>query len=644
MGRLEKSIINEIKSLGLDLAYSAKKKDYKHIITGGELYYSLYGEELQYKRNVPKWINRDRVLLASDNAELLYSTLYISGFDISLDTLQSIAEHKRIGSALSNQYDDFGVDAEGFGRHSFGVGVGIALGERIYETIISRLKPKSKLINFNTYIICNLKDLMNGSAEEAISFAGVQELNKLIILCEVNENTNTLKEKYLMNEDLENKYESLGYNVFYAKNTVDNICETIESAKKSKKPSMIFINTVSNGDYVGTFNSDIMRKLKNDLNHTTEEYNVDEKTRDLYHKIVDDRINKYYQKWLLEYEACRNLNSTRLNSVLDLLEHGEYNIDFDESIFQINEEYNEDLMISNEKIINVIGSKNPLFFGLSLNNGENNKTLLVKSTNNNPHDALGQNINLGYRNSILGDILNGLSLMNLKAFGSISANNLLDSLASIKLSGLNNIPSTYVLADDSVLASSNSNRYPIEELNDLQNMTNLILIRPADINEVIGAWDFVLKNSWPAVISVSGQKVKKYRNTNAKYVKYGAYMIRKERMRLDGIIIASGCDVELAMETADDLYTEGIDLRVVSMPSMELFLHQNPRYEEQLLPKTIKTFVITSSSPLVWNRFVDKSNNIFGINTQINGGIRTEVIKELGLDKETIKRKIRENI
>ena len=122
-----------------------------------------------------------------------------------------------------------------------------------------------------------------------------------------------------------------------------------------------------------------------------------------------------------------------------------------------------------------------------------------------------------------------------------------------------------------------------------------------------------MKNNCPTALVISKEKRKRNKNTNAKYVKYGAYMVRKEKYHLDGIIIATGTELQMALNIAKELYTKGLDIRVVSMPSMELFLKQNPKYEEQLLPKEVPTFAIEAGSGIIWNRFVTNPDYIFGV-------------------------------
>lgn len=632
MSRLDKNAINNIKNLALDFAYSVKRERIDSIISASEIFYALYAEELNFKRNVPKWINRDRFILASDNTELLYSTLFMSGFNIAPEELKTFGELNSNLPRVLNKDTEYGVDVSFSNAHNVGVGVGIALGERLFETIINRIKPKSKLINFNTYIMCDVPTLNTGRAMEALLYAAEQKLNKLIVICE---------NKGYNKEELVSRFEAINYNVINTKGDFERVCDAIDSCKKSKLPSIIFVEVLKEDKLL---THDTYIELKNDMKCSLEPFNYDEATRSSLVNNIDDRLNKNYQKWLVEYENARNLNNARLNEVLDLLEKDILNIDFDDSMFKINENYFEELSLSNEKMINIIASKSNYFLGIGFNTSKDDKTYITKASLNNKDDHLGQNINLDSSISIAGDIANGLALLNLRPFVGIRARDVLDSIASMKMTAAMNIPVIYVVSQDSGLIKNDGELSPVMELNILRETPNLIVIRPADINEVIGSWDFAIDNNWPVVITCNDKKVVKYRNTNAKYVKYGAYMIRKERLHLDGILIASGSDVAMAMDVAEELFNDGIDMRVVSMPSIELFLKQNPRYEEQLLPKECKTFVLDSSEMLMWNRFASNSNCIFALHNYLKSGNTEDAVKELGLDKDSIVRKIKENL
>ena len=291
--------------------------------------------------------------------------------------------------------------------------------------------------------------------------------------------------------------------------------------------------------------------------------------------------------------------------------------------------------------MNFISPKSPFFLGGSADLSSSCITNLDKSSIQSDEIRTGKIIYFGVREHPMGAILNGMALSNFKVFGStfLAFSDYLKP--AIRMSALMNLPVTYIFTHDSVYVGQDGPTHePVEQLSMLRTIPNFITFRPADINEIMGSWEYILKNNCATALVISKEKRSKNKNTNAKFVKYGAYMIRKEKYRLDGIIIATGSEVEMAMEIAKELFTMGIDIRVVSMPSMELFLKQNSKYEEQLLPKEIPTFVIEAGSSLIWNRFASKPEYIFGVNKFGMSGKTDELIKYLKIDKNTILEKI----
>jgi transketolase len=658
MSKLEKKIINETKILGLDMINQAQSGHPGIVLSASEIIYSLYAEELNYKRSLPYWFNRDRFVLSSGHGSaLLYASLYMAGFPITINDLQNFRSLNSITPGHPEYDLTPGVDSStGPLGQGIGIAVGLALSERYFEKLITELKPKSKIIDYYTYCLCGDGDLMEGISYESLSFAATQKLNKLIILYDHNRVSLDSKTDLTFDEDVESRFDALGFTVLHVKdsNSVDKICEAIEKAKKSKMPSIIIVDTIlgkglpnegSNLLHGKPLAKEELNNYKTKLDHTLEPFTVDQETRETYIKNIDDRCNEKYVKWVKEFESIRSSGSEKLNRILDLLEKDNLNLQFDDSNFKINDTYFEDLRLSNNKIMNFISNKTPLFLGGSADVSSSCKTNLKDGGIMSDDNPLGKNIFFGVRENAMGAILNGMALTNLRVFSScyLSFSDYLKP--SLRMSSLMDLPITYIFTHDSLSSSKDGPTHePIEELSMLITTPNLTVLRPCDINEVIGSWEYIMKNRCPIALVIGNEGMPKYHNTNAKYVKYGAYMIKKEKYHLDGIIVSSGTDISLAMETADDLFEEGIDLRVVSMPSVNLFLKQNPKYEEQLLDKSVKTFVITSNNSLIWNRFATNPNCIFGVDKFGKSGDLTELKNELGLNKETIKRKIKENL
>lgn len=658
MSKIETNIINETKILALDMINEAQSGHPGIVLGAGEILYSLYAEELNYKRSIPEWFNRDRFIMSSGHGSaLLYATLYMAGFPISLDDLK---HYRKLNSNTPGhpEYDITpGIDAS-TGPLGAGVGmsVGIALGERYYESLIKKIKPKSNLVDFYTYCFCGDGDLMEGISYEALSFAGTQQLNKLILIYDHNQVSLDSKTDITFTEDIEARFEAINFNVIHVKKSysVDKICEAIEKAKRSKKPSIIIVDTILGRDLPNEgsnilhgkpLSKDELILIKNKYKHTLEPFSVKTEDRNTYHQNIDERCNEVYSKWLKEYQEVRSSNNDELIKILDILEKDYLEINFDDTNFKINDTYFEDLRVSNNKIMNFIGPKSLFYLGGSSDLSSSCKTNLDKLGIMSNDNHLGKNIYFGVREMAMGSILNGLALTNLRVFGStyLAFSDYLKP--DIRMSAMMDLPVTYIFTHDSIsVGEDGPTHQPIEELANLRLIPNLMVIRPCDINEIIGSWEYILKNHHPVALIIGKNSMPKYRNTNAKYVKYGAYMIRKEKYHLDGIIISSGSDIALSMEISESLFTEGLDFRVVSMPSMNLFLKQNPKYEEQLLPKDVKTFVIESGSTLIWNRFASNQNCIFGIDKFGKSGNAKELCNEYGLNKETIIRKIKENL
>lgn len=653
MSKLDDAALNSIKILALDMINKAGSGHPGIVLGAAPILYALYKEQIDVIPSNPNWINRDRfVMSAGHGSALLYSMLYHMGYNIDLEELKHFREISSLTPGHPEVKVTPGVDVStGPLGQGVGMAVGIALAERYLNAIVNIEDKNSSLIDYYTYCLCGDGDLMEGISYEALSFASTQNLNKLILLYDKNNVSLDSDTKKTFTEDIEIRFEALDFNIINVKNGSDykEISKAIKSAKKSDRPSIIICNTVIGKDskLEGTNvvhgkpldNEDLMN-IKSKYKMTTEPFEIKKEVLDYLQNYINKRVSKKYLEWQEEYTNIKEENSN-LHMLVNLLERNAFVIDFDDTKFKISDEYREALRESNHKIMNFISPKSPFFLGGSADLSSSCKTNLDKSTIQSEENPVGKNIYFGVREHAMGAILNGMALSNLKVFGStfLSFSDYLKP--AIRMSALMNLPVTYIFTHDSVYVGQDGPTHePIEQLSMLRTIPNFITFRPADINEIMGSWEYILKNNCPTALVISKEERNKQKNTNAKFVKYGAYMVRKEKYHLDGIIIATGQELEMAMEISRDLFTLGIDTRVVSMPSMELFLKQNPKYEEQLLPKDVPTFVIEAGSSLIWNRFASKPEYIFGVNKFGMSGKTEDVVKYLKIDKNTILEKI----
>ena len=654
MSKLDIETINSIKVLALDMIDKAGSGHPGIVLGAAPIIYALYKDHLKAIPSNSNWINRDRfVLSAGHGSALLYSLLYHAGYDIDIEELKHFRELNSLTPGHPEYRVTPGVDAStGPLGEGIGMAVGMALAERYLRTISNIEKKNSNLIDYYTYCLCGDGDLMEGVSYEALSFASAQNLNKLIILYDCNHVSLDSDTTNTFTEDIEIRFEALNFNILNVKNGNDynEISKAIKQAKKSNRPTIIICNTTIGKDSLleGTnkvhgkpLSKEDLNSIKTKYKITNESFTVSQEVLNYFQNTINTRVGEAYKKWEEEYISIKESDNIGLHSLINLLERNTFVIDFDDTKFKISDEYNEELRESNHKIMNFISPKNPFFLGGSADLSSSCKTNLDKSSIQSEDNPVGKNIYFGVREHAMGAILNGMALSNLKVFGSTFLSFSDYQKPAIRISALMNLPVTYIFTHDSVYVGPDGPTHePVEQLTMLRTIPNFITFRPADINEIMGSWEYILKNNCPTALVISKEKRSKNKNTNAKFVKYGAYMIRKEKYHLDGIIIATGSEVEMAMDISKELFTMGIDTRVVSMPSMELFLKQNPKYEEQLLPKDVPTFVIEAGSSIIWNRFATKPEYIFGVNRFGMSGKTDEVIRYLKIDKNTILEKI----
>ena len=654
MSKIDNEAINSIKILALDMIDKAGSGHPGIVLGAAPMIYALYKDHLKAIPSNSNWINRDRfVLSAGHGSALLYSLLYHAGYDIDIEELKHFRELNSLTPGHPEYRVTPGVDAStGPLGEGIGMAVGMALAERYLRTISNIEKKNSNLIDYYTYCLCGDGDLMEGVSYEALSFASAQNLNKLIILYDCNHVSLDSDTTNTFTEDIEIRFEALNFNILNVKNGNDynEISKAIKQAKKSNRPTIIICNTTIGKDSLleGTnkvhgkpLSKEDLNSIKTKYKITNESFTVSQEVLNYFQNTINTRVGEAYKKWEEEYISIKESDNIGLHSLINLLERNTFVIDFDDTKFKISDEYNEELRESNHKIMNFISPKNPFFLGGSADLSSSCKTNLDKSSIQSEDNPVGKNIYFGVREHAMGAILNGMALSNLKVFGSTFLSFSDYQKPAIRMSALMNLPVTYIFTHDSVYVGPDGPTHePVEQLTMLRTIPNFITFRPADINEIMGSWEYILKNNCPTALVISKEKRSKNKNTNAKFVKYGAYMIRKEKYHLDGIIIATGSEVEMAMDISKELFTMGIDTRVVSMPSMELFLKQNPKYEEQLLPKDVPTFVIEAGSSIIWNRFATKPEYIFGANRFGMSGKTDEVIRYLKIDKNTILEKI----
>ena len=647
--------VNNIKMLAIDMINDASEGHPGVVMSSAPIIYALYNNILNVIPNNPNWINRDRFVLSCGHASaLLYSMLYFAEYDYSIEDLKRYRDVDSYAPGHPELNPSMGVECStGLLGQGIANAVGMALAERYYENIAKNVDDKLNLIDYYTYVLCSDGDLEEGISYEALSFASKQKLNKLVVIYDANKISIDGSIQKTFTEDIETRFEALDFNIINVKNgnNVSSITDALKEAKKSDMPSLVIVNTIlgdglenagTNKVHSGVVDKEEVLILKQKYNISLEPFNYDDNIRKFVNNNILERVSKKYNKWQIEYDKALATRNNTIINMINLIEKGDFLIDFDSTNYQINDKYSEEGRISNEKVINFIAPKTKFFVGGSADLFRSTRTIIEKDSLMTDEDPLGRNIEFGVRESAMGGILNGLAISGLRCFGSTFLAFADYLKASMRMSAMMNLPVTYIFTHDSVRVGGDGPTHePIEQLSMLRTIPNMITFRPADINEIIGCWEYILKNKKTVSLVLNKENTKILKHTNGKYVKYGAYIVRKEKYHLDATIIATGYEVITALKIADELFNEGIDLRVVSMPSIELFLLQNPVYEEKLLPKDVLTITLEAGSTLLWNRFASNPKCALGIDTFGVSGKKEDVLKFVGFDYNVLIMKIK---
>ena len=647
--------VNELKMLALDMINEAKSGHPGIVLSAAPIIYSLYANHLRFDAENPNWMNRDRFVLSCGHASaLLYATLHMFGYNISMDDLKRFRRINSITPGHPEYKVTPGVECTtGPLGQGVATAVGMALGERYLEKLLEEEEDgKQDLIDYYTYVMCSDGDLMEGLSYEALSFAGAQKLNKLIILYDDNNMSIDGSLETTFNENMEQRFASIGFETIEVKdgNNLVMIDKALSQARKNNKPTIVVFKTIlGNGSYNQNTNSVHGAPLTDaDLHNLRQSLKLlnqpfyESKDSIIY---LQDKIKKRMEDTLNTYESAlsrlKMSTSDNLTAIFKMLEQGKVDIDFDSAKYRINKNYNEELRISNYKTLNLFAGKSRLFLNGSADLFSSCKNVIDNSAIMSDVTPLGRNIRFGVREHAMGAILNGLALTGFRVCGSTFLTFSDYVKPAIRMSALMSLPVTYIFTHDSISVGQDGPTHePIEQLTMLRSIPNLITYRPADITELMGCWDDILKQNKPTALVVTKDKLPKIPTSNSAGVKYGAYTIKDCKTRPDAIIISSGSDVKSAYIIADKLAANGININVVSIPSLELYLSSPEEYKKRVIPEHIKRIVLEAGNSYVLGSLATNINYVIGINDFGFSGTKDEVEKEMEFDIDNLVLKI----
>lgn len=620
------------------------------VLSAAPIIYSLYANHLNINTSDKNWYNRDRfVMSAGHGSALLYATLFMSGFNITLDDLKSF---RRIGSKTPGHPElniTPGVECStGPLGQGIATAVGIALGEKILSKNYTCPSGKS-LFNFKTYVLVGDGDLMEGISYEACSFAGSMNLNNLIILYDSNNMTLDGSTNYSFKENVRKRFKSFGFKTYLLKNGNDlrKLNFIINLAKKSSKPVFIEIKTkLGNGSILEGSNTvhgkpltnDDIAQLKQKLKVPNDLFYVNQSARSFMMNKIANRVSNIYTESVNTYkeyvDKVLNGNKNRISYL--------FNNNIQVNIINFNWQLKEKqaLRDTNQYVLKTILDNIPVVIGGSADLGSSTKTYIKELEDLTVSNYKGKNIWFGVREHAMGAILNGLALVNFRPFGStfLSFSDYLKP--SIRMSALMNLPVTYIFTHDSIsIGSDGPTHQPVEQLVSLRSIPNLNVYRPCDAKELIACWQLILNSKCPSALIVSKNEVNLQSNSSVEGTLKGGYIFYKEQSELKGIIVTTGTEVGLAKNIVKQLSP---NIRVVSIPCKEIFDRQDKQYQEQVIPKNIKTVVIEAGSKYSWGSVATNEDCLITIDSFGKSGTSDEVLDYMNFNYNKVSERIKD--
>ena len=530
--QVDKRIIDNIRGLAIDMIDNANSGHPGIALGAAPIITTLYNNHMVINPKDEKWINRDRfVMSAGHGSSLLYATLYMAGYDITLDDLKEFRkmESKTPGHPELNITPGVDISTGPLGQ-GIASSVGIAIGEKYLEKYFGE-----DIINYHTFVLCGEGDLMEGISYEACSLAGKLGLNKLIVLFDSNGITLDGSLDNSFNENIKMRFESQGWNYINVSDgeETSEIDQAIEKAKQSDKPTIIEVKTVIGkySELQGT--SDVhgaplkkedITSVKNKLSLRDLSFQPTREAVELMQQSINERCNELYDNWQKNYDKLDKNLKTDLDTIINYKNP----IKLKDIIYDSPSDMKEATRASSGKVLNAISDIYPFLIGGSADVCKSTNAKINSSSAFSNNYPLGRNINFGVREHAMGAIANGIALTGLTPFAStfFSFSDYLKP--AVRMSALMDLPVVYVFTHDSITVGEDGPTHqPVEQLISLRSTPNLDVYRPADSNEVIGCYKAIFENRKPAAIVLGRNKVEINEFTNINETMNGAYILSK---------------------------------------------------------------------------------------------------------------------
>lgn len=620
MNNIDTMSVNAIRVLAADAVQKANSGHPGLPLGCAAIAYDIWAKEMKHNPANPDWADRDRFILSGGHGStLLYSLLHLFGYGLTKEDLMQFRQLDSLTPGHPEYRHTKGVEAT---TGPLGAGMGMAVGMAMAEAHLAAKfnKENFPIVDHYTYVLGGDGCMMEGISSEAFSLAGTLGLGKLIVIYDSNKISIEGSTDIAFTEDVRKRFEAFGFQTLVVEdgNDIEEISKAIKEAKADKtRPSFVMVKTQigfgcpekqgkasAHGEPLG---ADNLAALKENLNWPSQEaFYVPEEVYNNYKAIAAEKAkdeaawNKLFAEYCKAYPEMKEAWEKEFNMdiALPLIDNEE---------FWKYEDKPEATRNLSGQIINRIKNYVPNFIGGAADLAPSTKTYMKDEGDFSKDNYAGRNLHFGVRELAMAAIGNGITLHGMRAFVStfFVFSDYVKPMA--RLSSLMRIPTTYVLTHDSIgVGEDGPTHEPIEQLAMLRAMPNFHVFRPADATETIAAWySAVTSKETPTALVLTRQNLPQLAGSSKEALK-GAYILEDSKKETpDAIIIATGSEVELAVNAKAELEKEGIDVRVVSMPCMDLFEEQSAEYKEQILPKAVRARVaVEALIDFGWGKYV----------------------------------------
>jgi transketolase len=664
--------INTIRTLSIDGVQKANSGHPGAPMGLAPVMYSLWQDFLRYDPKDPLWPNRDRFVLSAGHASmLLYSTLYLAGVRkvnsqgevtndpaVSLDDIKSFRQLDSITPGHPEYGMTTGVETTtGPLGQGNGNSVGMAIAGKWLAARYNR--PGFEVFNYNVYSICSDGDMMEGVGSEAASLAGHLQLGNLCWIYDNNQVTLDGPASWSFNEDVAARFRAYGWNVVDVcdANDLNALSEAFKNFwQTNDQPTLISVRShigygsphkqdtnAAHGEPLGEEEVRLTKKFYGWPEDA--KFLVPDGVLEHFQEGIGKRGADLREKWTKVFAGYKTQN-TDLVGQLDLMQRRELPAGWDKNLPSFPADAKGlGTRESSGKVLNALAQNIPWLVGGAADLATSNKTdLKFEGAGTFEADNYGgRNFHFGVREHAMGAALNGMAVSGLRPFGGTFFNFSDYMRPSIRLASLMEIPVVYVFTHDSIgLGEDGPTHQPIEQLASLRAMPNLVLLRPADANEVTEAWKIAVQlRDHPAALVFTRQAVPTFDRTKyapASGVSKGAYILADAPGgKPDVILMATGSEVSLCIIAYEQLKAEGVKARVVSMPSWDIFEKQSADYKKQVLPPEVKARVaVEMASTFGWSQYVGLSGTVIGMHRFGASAPIKDLLKKFGFTTENV--------